>query len=237
MQTTRIVAYVRVSTANQALGDSTKAQEEAIRAWGAQRGQEIVAVHADNGRSGALDETERPGLLAALNLIEDGEADALVVHRLDRLARALHVQEAIVARVWAVGGSVWEVVGDREVLRDDPDDPMRTFVRQVMGAATQLDRGMVVARLQGGRRRKARRGGYVGGWVGYGYERAGDRLVEVAAEQAVIERIGRLRRRGRTLRQIADRLNAEGVPAKGGGVWRHTSVRAVLMRADRPQAA
>src|SRR5215831_44175 len=127
MQTTRIVAYVRVSTANQALGDSTKAQEEAIRAWGAQHGYEIVAVRADNGRSGVLDETERPGLLAALNLIEDGEADALVVHRLDRLARALHVQEAVVARVWAVGGNVWEVVGEREVLRDDPDDPMRTF--------------------------------------------------------------------------------------------------------------
>ena len=35
-------------------------------------------------------------------------------------------------------------------MRDDPDDPMLTFVRQVMGASAQLERGMIRARMQGG---------------------------------------------------------------------------------------
>lgn len=77
---------------------------------------ETVAVCADDGWSGTLDESERPGLLDALTKVQNGEADALVVQGLDRLARALHVQEAVLARVWDAGGRVLEVVGDREVL-------------------------------------------------------------------------------------------------------------------------
>lgn len=226
----RITGYTRVSTRHQAKGDSVEAQEEVIRAWADAHGHEVVAVHSDNGKSGTLDETERPGLLAALDLIEDGQADALVVHRLDRLARSLHVQEAVFARVWAKGTHVWEVVGDREVLRDDADDPMRTFVRQVMGAAQQLERGLTVARMQGGRRRKAGADGYVGGKVPFGWELIDTRLVGVPGEQATLKRMARMRQCGRSLRQIADRLNADGVPAKAGGKWGHTSVRAVLGR-------
>jgi len=233
----RVVGYTRVSTANQALGDGPAAQEDAIRAWAAGHGHDLVAVTRDDGRSGTLDETRRPGLLDALALLDGEQADALVIHRLDRLARALHVQEAVLARAWGAGASVWEVVGDREVLRDDPDDPMRTFVRQVMGAAAQLERGMVVARLQGGRRRCAARGGYVGGWTSYGFERDGASLAPVAHEQGVIDLIARLRGSGVTYREIAMRLNAQGVVAKNGGPWSHTSVRAIHLRAERRAVA
>ena len=234
----QVVGYARVSTANQALGDSLAAQADAVRAWAAQGGHEVVGVCVDDGKSGTLDAADRPGLLDALALIEDGAADALLIHRLDRLARALHVQEAILDRVWRAGGRVLEVVGDREVLQDDPDDPMRTFVRQVMGAASQLDRGMAVARLQGGRRRRLAQGGYVGGWTGYGFERDGSTLVADGREQRVIEHMRRLRGTGLSYRQVAMRLNADGIEAKNGGPWSHTSVRAVLMRAEkRAQAA
>lgn len=229
----RVVGYVRVSTANQALGDSLRAQEEVIRAWVAQGDHKVVGVCVDDGKSGTLGVTDRPGLLDALALIEEGQADALLIHRLDRLARALHVQEAVLGRVWRAGGRVIEVVGDREVLQDDPDDPMRTFVRQVMGAASQLDRGMVVARLQGGRRRRLAQGGYVGGWTGYGFVRDGATLAPNAAEQRTIDYMAQLRGTGLSYRQVAMRLNADGIEAKQGGPWSHTSVRAVLQRAQR----
>jgi len=229
-----IIGYARVSTHTQADGDSVEAQAEAINAWAEASGHELVAVCVDKGRSGALEEAQRPGLLDALDALAEGAGAALVVHRLDRLARALHVQEAILARIWAGGGEVWEVVGDRRVERDDPSDPMRTFVRQVMGAAQQLERGLTVARMQGGRRRKAERRGYIGGHVPYGYEREGRgraaRLVPLSDEQRTIERMVRLRRRGRSLRQIAERLNREGVPAKQGRRWQHTAVASILRR-------
>jgi DNA invertase Pin-like site-specific DNA recombinase len=230
----RVVGYVRVSTKQQTLGDSLEAQEKAIREWAEAAGHVVVRIVEDGGESGKLPEDQRPGLLAALSILEAGEADGLAVQRLDRLARALHVQEAVLARAWLSEAEVWEAVGARLVLQDDPDDPMRTLVRQVMGAANQLEASMVAARLRGGRRHKEGRGGYGGGFVRYGWAVVGRgkeaRLVEVEEEQAALRRIRRLRKR-HTLRGIAAKLNAEGVPAKGGGPWRHTSVRSALRHA------
>jgi predicted site-specific integrase-resolvase len=129
----RVVGYARVSTGKQAKGDSLAAQRTLMREWAEDEGHEVVAIHDDPAKSGKLAETDRPGLLAALNAIEEGEASALVVQRIDRLARAFHVQEAVLARVWACEADVWEAVGSQLVLRDDPDDPSRTFMRQALG--------------------------------------------------------------------------------------------------------
>jgi DNA invertase Pin-like site-specific DNA recombinase len=162
LTTLRLVAYLRVSTESQALaGTSVPEQRRVVEQWASEHGYEIVSVHCDNGISGTLDTEDRPGLAAALVEIEDGSADGLVMVALDRLARELHIQEAALARCWAAGGRVFEVRG--EILRDDPSDPYRTFVRQVMGAASQLEAGMIRARLRRGRQAKARAGGYVGG--------------------------------------------------------------------------
>jgi hypothetical protein len=40
----------------------------------------------------------------------------------------------------------------------------------------------------------------------------------------------RLRKRGLTLRQIADALNADGVPGPRGGAWSQTAVQRALKR-------
>jgi hypothetical protein len=61
-------------------------------------------------------------------------------HRLDRLGRALHVQEAIFARVWQQDDRHVFSAVEGEVKRDEPADPMRTYVRQVMSAASQPER-------------------------------------------------------------------------------------------------
>ncbi len=87
---------------------------------------------------------DRPGLGAALVALESGEAEGLIVHRLDRLARELHVQKVALAHAWNVGDHVcvFEVV-EGEVPRDDPNDPHRRFLRQVVGAAAELERGLI----------------------------------------------------------------------------------------------
>ena len=136
------------------------------------------------GTRSAVSELVATRSLAAALAALEADADALVVANIDRLARALHVQEAVLAKAWAAGARVFSVT-DGEILKDDPTDPMRTFVRQVMGAAAQLERGMVVARMQGGRRRLAAAGRHIGGTVPYGSSLADDgALVPVADEQA-----------------------------------------------------
>ncbi len=166
--------------------------------------------------------------------LEEGAADGVVVHRVDRLARELHVQEAALAQAWAVGDHVemFEAV-EGKIKRDDPDDPHRTFLRQVLGAAAQLGRGLVAARLQGGRRRKAAQGGWVGGHRlrrRYGYEVIDSAYVPVESEQTVISRMRELREEGKTYRDVAAALDGDGVASPGGGTWGFSAVRKILAR-------
>ena len=62
-----------------------------------------------------------------------------------------------------------------EVQQDDPDDPMRTALRQMMGVFPQLERGMVPARLRRSKEAKRAQGGYLGGQVSYGRKPDGGR--------------------------------------------------------------
>ena len=56
-----------------------------------------------------------------------------------------------------------------EVHRDDPDDPMRTAIRQVMGVFSELDHSMVAKRLRDGRLAKAAAGRKAVGDYPFGY--------------------------------------------------------------------
>jgi DNA invertase Pin-like site-specific DNA recombinase len=56
-----------------------------------------------------------------------------------------------------------------------------------------------------------------------------------SVDEAVVRRIVRERRRGRSLRAIAESLNAAGVPTgQSGKRWYAATVRAVALRAERP---
>jgi DNA invertase Pin-like site-specific DNA recombinase len=228
----RLVTYARVSDTN---GDaeSIAAQQEVCAAWAQQHGHEIVAVHADDGVSGTLSHAERPGLAAAMLELEEKRADGLIVHRLDRLARQLHVQEAALAHAWDHGARVFEATRG-EVLRDDPDDPQRTFMRQVMGAAAELERGMIRARMTGGKRRKAARGGYTGGTRlhrRYGFQLEADgEYVPVPDEQTVIARMRAAREAGESLRGICAQLERDGIAPPAGRQWYPATVRGILSR-------
>ena len=62
------------------------------------------------------------------------------------------------------------------------------------------------------------------------------RLAEHLGEQAVIRRIREERRHGRGLREIARRLDLDGIACRGGR-WSHTTVRSVLLRSDHLSVA
>jgi site-specific DNA recombinase len=65
----------------------------------------------------------------------------------------------------------------------------------------------------------------------YGFQRDGDALVPLPAEQAVICRIHAHNANGWSLTRIADALNDEGVPTKRGGRWFPQTVKDVLSNA------
>lgn len=225
----RLVGYLRVSTATQVEeGQGLAVQEKAIRRWVKEQGHRLIGVYRDEGVSGTTE--VREGLTEALAAVKYNGAQGLVVASVDRLARSLTVQEAALQQVWVAGGRVF-TVDTGEVLADDPDDPMRTFVRQVLGAVSQLERGMIVRRLRRGRQHKAEQGGYAYGGPPLGFRAEGGELVPDPGEQAAVGRILELRSKGASLRQIACTLTAEGLEPKRGGAWHPMKVKRVLDRA------
>ena len=126
----KAVAYLRVSTEAQAdEGYGLDAQRAAIKAWARAGRHRVVAWLADEGVSGSNGVESREALPEALAQIEDAKAGALVVARLDRLARNLTVQEGILARVWSMDASI-HAADLGEIARDDPEFPTITGTRE-----------------------------------------------------------------------------------------------------------
>jgi site-specific DNA recombinase len=91
----KAVIYLRVSTKEQAEeGYSIPAQAEACRRFIADKGWQLADEYIDRGESART--ADRPQLQAMLaRLAEDRSIDALVVHKLDRLARNLEDHAAV----------------------------------------------------------------------------------------------------------------------------------------------
>jgi DNA invertase Pin-like site-specific DNA recombinase len=227
----RLIGYRRVSTAGQVDRYGLPAQETDLRAYARASGHQLTRIETDGAKPGSLPPDERPGLLAALKAIERHEADGLLIPGdLDRLARELIVQEAILTQVWKAGGAVHATTRG-EILADDPDDPMRTAIRQFMGVVAQLERALVAKRMRNGRKAKAAAGGYAGfGSPAFGQRSVDGELVTDERETAVTARMRELRDNGLSYRQIADQLNSEGLTAKRGGSWHPQTVSRVLER-------
>jgi DNA invertase Pin-like site-specific DNA recombinase len=226
----KMIGYCRVSTQGQVKdGLGLPTQARLVRAWAKANGHHVLRIVSENGKSGTLPEAERPGLIEALEAVSTGKAEALVVTSLDRLARALTVQEAVLGKVWSLHGQVF-TVDTGAVLVDDPDDPMRTAMRQMAGVFAQLERGLVVKRLRDGRATKRARDGFDGGGVPYGRRAHDGELVVDSAEQNLIERVASLRGEGRSYRAICAALDAEGFRPRRAEQWQPAVVRRIAQR-------
>lgn len=229
----RVVAYLRVSTDRQAEhGLGLEVQRDALTAWARDTGYRIVAWCSDEGVSGSNGLETRDALAEALEILRGGQADALAVYRLDRLARDLVVQEQLLAEVWRLGAEVHSTASGEAHLRDDPDDPSRRMIRQILGAVSEYERAMISLRLRRGRARKAADGGYAYGAPAFGTRAEDGELVAEEREQAALARMRELRDGGASLRAIAATLDEEGHEPKRGGRWHPQTVARALTRAD-----
>lgn len=219
---TRVALYLRVSGAAQNGPDAygMEAQEADCRAYAERAGLEVAEVYAEvvSGRNGIADRTELPALVDA---VDAGKVDGVLAARLDRVARSLTTQEAILGAIWSRGGVV-HVADYGEVPQDDPDDPARTAMRQMMGVFAELERAMIAGRLRKGRELKRERGGYGGGF-----------RTQVPADVDALALA--LRREGETLRGIAAKLDESGHPPPRGDRWAHSSIPYLIRRAERAE--
>lgn len=239
MGTVRYVIYLRVSTDQQAdSGQGLDIQEQACRAWLKAGRHRLVEVCSDAGRSGGLDVGHRPGLARALALVGAERADGVLVHRLDRLARDLVLQEQLLAELHRRGKELASVdATENASLVHSPDDPTRALVRRMLGSIAQYEREVIRLRLMAGRERKQLLGGYAGGAPPYGWAAVRGELVPIPPEQRAIRKIVRLNDGGASYRQVAAELERSGVPSRAShGKWRPDTIRAIVLR-DRLRKA
>lgn len=224
--TTAAIAYVRVSTEQQATeGVSMAAQLERIRAYCLANGLELVAIHEDAGLSGKRADN-RPGLQAALTDVCN-RGGVLVVYSLSRLARSVSDSLAIIDRLQRAGADLASLTE-----RIDTTSAAGKMLLTMLAAFAQFERDLTAERTTAALAHKKALGQRVG-TVPFGWDLSADgiTLLENAAEQQTIATIRALRASGMTLQAIADRLNASATPTKRGTKWTPTTIRAMASRA------
>lgn len=220
------IGYVRVSTEGQATeGISLEAQQAKIRAWCDVNDYELQGIEVDAGLSGGRADN-RPALQKALERACDLKGTALVVYSLSRLARSTKDTIEIADRLDKAGA---DLVSLSEKI--DTTSAAGRMVFRVLAVLAEFERDQISERtslaLQYKRSKKERVGR-----VPYGFDLAEDgvKLLENAAEQAIIARIGELRRAGSSYRDIAGALNDSTIRAKAGGRWHAKVVMEIFKR-------
>ena len=239
----RLVGYCRVSTEEQAReGVSLDAQRERLAAYATALGHELVAVEVDAGISGKVKPEQRPGLARALKMVRSGDADGLVVLKLDRLSRTTR---DVLELVEETGKKGWRLLSVSDQL--DTATATGRFTVTILAGLAQMERE------QGGERTRfaldaiAQEGRGRSRFTPYGWRstdgsaevRKGDRsaLVPHADEQTALGRIIRQRKQGKGARKIAAALERQGPNPRSGKAWTPESVAAILRRLERWEAA
>jgi DNA invertase Pin-like site-specific DNA recombinase len=160
------IGYIRTSSAANVGDDkdSDRRQRIAIERFAKRAGYDVVDWFADAAVSGADPIDARPGFSAALARIAGNGVRIIVVETANRFARDLMVQE--------VGFSMLRELGITLIAADSPtsfldDGPTSKLIRQILGAVSEFDKAMTVAKLKGARDRKRRLNGKCEGRKSY----------------------------------------------------------------------
>jgi site-specific DNA recombinase len=220
----KLVGYTRVSTVDQADNTSLEDQRTKILSYGVAMGHEVVKCFEEvaSGKQTG----NRPEFQSAIGLLTSGEADGLIVAKLDRLGRNVRDILTFVDEVIAPLNKSLIILD----LQIDTSTPAGRMVLTMMGAMAEMERAIIRERVERGRQAKADRGGYAFGAPPIGMKAVDGELVEDEREQETIALIQRHRKSGKSPQKIADFLNAQSIPTKRGGTWHHSTVRKVLGR-------
>lgn len=226
----KAVGYIRVSTAQQAdSGVSIEAQRAKVESYADLYDFELVDVQVDEGASAKT--LDRDGLQAALDVLESGDAEALIVVKLDRLTRSVRDLDTLLTDYFADDGFTLVSVNEQV----DTSTATGRMILNVLMSVSQWEREVIGERTSEALQHKAEQGEYTGGKVPYGYRLAdnGTDLVEDTGEQRIIEAILTYRDSGLSLRKTAARLEERGYYNRNGNTFSASSVSAIEKRARK----
>lgn len=201
--------YVRVSTSRQVSeGVSLEAQEAFLIAEAQKRGLDYEVVR-EEGKSGKSI-SARPELKRALERLDKKEASFLMANRLDRISRSVADFAYLLTR--AQKGKWSLVVLDVDV---DTSTPSGEFLVNVMASASQFERRIIGQRTKEALAEVRKQGTTLGR--------------PPLMEKETLHLIAHLRKQGKTLQDIAQRLNEKGIKtAHKGSKWHASTIAKAL---------
>ncbi len=213
------VGYMRTSSATN-VGDGKDSEarpRKAIEGHAKRAGYVIVDWFYDPAVSGADRIESRPGFAALLARIAGNGARTIIVETANRFARDLIVQE--------VGFAMLRDLGVTLIAADSPSSfldngPTSKLIRQILGAVSEFDKAMTVAKLRGARERVRRIEGKCEGRKSYAERDAS--LVAKARELRGTEG------RPKSLRKIAAGLAGLGYVTPSGKHYSPSAVASML---------
>ena len=242
----KLIGYVRVSTDEQAKdGISLAAQKHRISSWCEAMDAEFLGVEVDEAISGSVHPDKRPGLAAALTKVRSGEADGLVIVKLDRLSRDTRVILDLVAEF---NKHKWQLASLTESL--DTRTPHGKFFVTVLAGMSEMEREQGAVRTKAALAEINRQHRCPGKRVPFGWRtQDGDAvlpqgtlpdgthrdpdqrtLIPHPVEQEQIEMMLRLCAGGMGPTRIARAL---GTSPRTGRPWNVSTLRRVIGRAQR----
>lgn len=216
----KALLYARVSTQLQVNdGVSLDVQERTLINAAEFHGFSTWEVIREEGRSGKSIKG-RPVLTDALTRLENGEAAALIVTRIDRLARSTTDFLDIVDMANKKG---WRLI--MLDLNLDTSTYQGRFVVTVMSALAEMERGIIAARQKDVHKDRRDRG------IVWGVDMGPKNKTPLDIK----DRIMLERSSGRSYRQIADGLNKDEVPTQNGRVWYASTVKNIVDATTEPK--
>lgn len=202
------LAYVRVSTTDQAdNGASLEAQKAQLTVEADRRGWDLQIMEDAAQSAKSL---KRPALQEALDMLDKGKADHLMSIRLDRVSRSVSDFAGLMDRAARRG---WGIV----LLSPNVDtsDPAGRFTANVLASAAQYERELIGLRTKEGMAQRKAEGVIMG------------RRRAIPSE--TVDFIRAARKRGESLRKIADAMNEACIPTpQGGKRWYASSVKSAI---------
>jgi site-specific DNA recombinase len=221
-----LLGYVRVSRVGGREGESfisTDVQRERIEGYARSQGHAVVEWETDLDQPGSR--IERPGFQRALEAVERGQVEGIIVAKLDRFARSVAGAAKALERLEAVNGTLVAVdVGM------DTTTSAGNLMRNVLMALAEFELERIRESWEAARNHAIARGVHISNRPAVGYLRGDDgRLVPDPVAAPVIQEVFRRRASGESLSRLCDYLN-ESLPKDNEGAWSITTVTSILQR-------
>src|SRR5258708_1012527 len=214
--------WIRVSTEDQAKGESPEHHEERARSYAKSRGWAIKEIYDLAGQSGKA-VMQHPEAKRMMKDIERGHITGLVFSKLARLSRNRRELEDF---------SEYFKKHDADLISlseaiDTSTAGGRMFFH-LLGVFAQWEREEITERVNASVLIRAKLGKSINGKAPYGYEWKDRKLVIVPDEAAIRRKAYELFLQQRRKGNVAQHLNSAGYRTRQGNIWRDISIQRIL---------